>query len=38
VHIFYYAGGKFGEVVADAGPEAPDAVPVRPVCSLLQGC
>jgi len=43
VHIFYCAGGKFGEVTGvflaerhlpDAGPEAPDAVPVRPVCRL----
>jgi len=40
VHIFYCAGGKIGEVTGvflteehspDAGLEAPDAVPVRPV-------
>ena len=38
----YCAGGKFGEVAGvflakrhslDAGPEAPDAVSVHPVCS-----
>ena len=37
MHIFYCAGGKIGEVVGvspDAGPQAPDAVPVRPVCRL----
>ena len=34
VHFFYCAGGKIGEVAGhspDAGLEAPDAVPVRPV-------
>ena len=40
MHFFYCAGGKIGEVAGvflaeehspDAGPEAPDAVPVRPV-------
>ena len=44
VHIFYCAGGNFfGEVAGvflaeehspDAGSEAPDAVPERPVCRL----
>ena len=43
MNIFYSAGGKFGEVVGvffakkhspDAGSEAPDAVPVRPVYML----
>ena len=43
MHSFYCAGGKIGEVAGvflaekhspDAGPEAPDAVPVRPVCRL----
>ena len=37
MHIFYCAGGKIGEVAGvspDAGPQAPDAVLVRPVCSL----
>ena len=43
VHIFYCAGGKFGEDAgvflaeehsADAGSEAPDAVSERPVCRL----
>ena len=37
MHIFYCAGGNFGEVVGvflspDASTEAPDAVHVRPVC------
>ena len=41
VHIFYCAGGKFGEVAGvflaeeyspDAGSEAPDTVSERPVC------
>jgi len=40
VHIFYCPGGKIGELAGvflakkhspDAGPEAPDAMPVRPV-------
>ena len=37
MNIFYCAGGKFREVAGspDAGPEAPDAVPARPVCCLL---
>ena len=43
MHIFYCAGGKFGEVAEvflaeehsqDAGSEAPDAVSERPVCRL----
>jgi len=41
VHIFYRAVGKVGEVTGvflkhspDAGPEAPDVVPVRLVCRL----
>ena len=43
MHIFYCAGGKIGEVAGvflaekhspDAGPEAPDAMPVRPMCRL----
>ena len=43
MHIFYCAGGKFGEVAGvflaeehspDAGSEAPDAVSERPVCRL----
>jgi len=43
VNIFYSAGGKFGEAAgvffaekhsSDAGPEASDAVPVRPVYRL----
>ena len=40
MHIFYCTSGNFGEVVGekhspDARLEAPDAVPVRPVCCLL---
>jgi len=39
VHFFYCADGKVGEVAGvflapDTGPEAPEAVPVRPVCRL----
>ena len=43
MHIFYYAGGKIGEVAGvflakehspDAGSEAPDAVSERPVFRL----